>query len=54
MTEDQKKQFEAKARDMMDWLCANGNPHMTIIITQTAAELLSGEVGFQTNEFVRD
>lgn len=53
MTDEQKQQFEAKAKDMMDWLCANGHPHMTIIITPTSAELLEGSIGIQTTEFVR-
>ena len=54
MTEEQKAEFTAKAKDMMDWLCANGHPHMTIIITPTTAELLEGSVAVETTEFLRD
>ena len=54
MNEQQKQEFESKAKDMIDWLCANGNPHMTIIITPTSAELLEGCVSVHTNEFLRD
>ncbi len=54
MTELQKAEFEEKAKDFMDWLCKNGHPHMSIIITPTSAELLEGSIGVQTNEFVRD
>lgn len=54
MNDEQKKDFEVKAKDLMDWLCANGHPHMTIVITPTSAELLEGCIGIQTNEFVRD
>lgn len=52
-TEEQKERFELRARDMIQWLCDNGNPHMTIIITPTTAELLSGEMAIQTNDYVR-
>ena len=54
MTEEQKVEFESKAKDLMDWLCANGHPHMTIVITPTSAELLEGCLAVQTDEFVRD
>lgn len=50
----QRREFEAKAKDLMDWLCANGHPHMTIIITPTSAQLLEGSMAFTTSEFVRD
>lgn len=54
-TEESKKQdFEAKAKDLMNWLCEHGHPHMTIIITPTSAELLEGSMAFTTSEFVRD
>ncbi len=54
MTELQKARFEEKAKDLMKWLCENGHPHMTIVITPTSAELLEGAIGIQTNEFVTD
>jgi len=54
MTEEQRKAFEEKARDMMDWLCANGHPHMQIVITPTTAELVEGCLGFETDEYLRD
>jgi hypothetical protein len=54
MTEEQKAEFERIARTMMDWLCANGHPHMTILIDQTHAELLEGCVVFTTTEYLRN
>lgn len=48
------KEFEEKARGLIEWLCANGHPHMTIIITPTSAELVEGVVGLQTTEYLRD
>lgn len=50
---EQKERFELRARDLMQWLCANGNPHMTIIITTTTAELLGGEIAIHSNDYVR-
>lgn len=49
-----KAEFEAKARGLIDWLCENGHPHMTIVITPTSAELLEGTFGIQTTEYLRD
>lgn len=36
--------FEAAARPLIKWLCENGHPHHTIIVTPTNAELLEGEI----------
>ena len=40
MTEDQRKSFEEAALPLIKWLCENGHPHHTAIVTQTHAELL--------------
>ena len=34
--------FEELARPMIKYLCENYHPHVTVIITPTSAELLSG------------
>ena len=44
LTDRQQERFRLRARDMMHWLRENGHPHMTIVITQTHAELLEGIV----------
>lgn len=54
MTQEQKERFELRARDLMRWLCENGHPHMTIIITPTSAELLEGSIGIHTDEYLVD
>ena len=54
MDELQKEQFEEKAKDMMKWLCENGHPHMSIVITPTTAELAEGVIGITSSEFVVD
>jgi hypothetical protein len=53
-TDEQRERFELRTRDLMCWLCENGHPHMTIIITPTSAELLEGSIGIQSNEYVKD
>ena len=35
-------EFEQLARAMMEFLCNNCHPHVTVIITPTGAELLEG------------
>lgn len=54
MTEEKRNEFTAMAKKMVKWLNDNANPHASIIITPTSAELLSAEVGFTTEEFIRD
>ena len=43
MKKDEIEEFEALARPMIKWLNDNWHPHVTVIITPTSAELLSGE-----------
>lgn len=38
------KEFEELVRPIMKYLCENHNPHVTVIITQTNAELLEGKM----------
>ena len=38
------KEFDIIVRPVIKWLCDNGHPHMTIIITPVSAELMSGEL----------
>lgn len=52
MKEKQKEEFELKSKALIKWLCENGHPHMTIIITPTSAELLEGSVAVCTKEFI--
>ena len=54
MPEEKRQEFVAKAKDLMEWLCANGHPHMTIVITPTRAELLEVCAAVVTDEFLRD
>ena len=54
MTEEKRDEFTAMAKEMVKWLNDNANPHASIIITPTSAELVSAEVGFTTEEFLND
>lgn len=38
----EESKFEELARPMIKYLCENYNPHVTVIITPTSAELLGG------------
>jgi len=42
MTTKQLEEFEELSRPLMKWLCENVDPHHTIVITPTNAELLEG------------
>ena len=44
MNEEQRKSFDEVARPLIQWLCENVNPHHTVIVTPTGAELLSGAI----------
>lgn len=54
MTEEQREQFEALARQMMKWLCDNCHPHVTVVIDPTSAQLGEGTIAFTTIEYVKD
>lgn len=41
---DKVKEFEQLARPMMQYLCENYHPHVTVVISPTNAELLEGKM----------
>jgi len=51
----QKKQeaFEKAVEPLMKYLAENHNPHTTVIVNSTDAELLSGEINHQTSKFIK-
>jgi len=51
---DIDKCFELLAKPLIKYLNDNYNPHASIIITCDSAEILSGEMAFQTKEFIKD
>lgn len=54
MNEEKKQSFEEVARPLIKWLCENANPHSTVIVDSTHAELLSGEAVINTDEYLVD
>lgn len=54
MTDEQRQEFEAVTRPVIEWLNANGNPHMAIVIDPTSAVLYGGEIGYTTNDYLLD
>jgi hypothetical protein len=54
MTDEQKKEFELYCNEVICWLNENANPHSKVIITTVGAELLSGEMIFVNEDFLKD
>lgn len=54
LTEEQRKQFEEAVKPLIKFLCDNCNPHVTVIVTPTDAELLTGALSFNTKEYIKD
>jgi hypothetical protein len=46
--------FEAAAKPLIQWLNENANPHASVIVDCTSAELLTGEISVYTKEFLKD
>lgn len=46
--------FEETAKLMMKYLAENHNPHTTVIITSTDAELVEGKMCVKSEEFIVD
>jgi hypothetical protein len=46
--------FEELSKIVMKYLAENHNPHTSIIITSTSAELVQGKYAIQTDEFIPD
>ena len=54
MTEQQRQEFEAVTRPVIEWLNANCHPHVTVVIEPTRAELSEGTIAYTTNDYLRD
>lgn len=48
-----KSSFEDVVKPVIKWLNENANPHASIIVDCTSAELLTGEIGVHTEEFLK-
>jgi len=47
-------EFEKAVRPLMEYLAKNHNPHCTVIVTSTDAELVEGKECYRTSEFIPD
>lgn len=54
LTEQQRKEFEAVTRPVIEWLNNNCHPHVAAMIEPTSAELVEGVTYYPTNDYVRD
>lgn len=54
MSEQEFEVFESLARPLVEWLNKNANPHAKIIIDSMSAEVVHGQYGFHTDEFLKD
>lgn len=54
MTEQKFEEFEELAKPLIAWLNRNKNPHAKIIIDSMSAEIMDGQHGFHTDEFLKD
>ncbi|EPB2217851.1 hypothetical protein ACRC5O_001102 [Klebsiella pneumoniae] len=46
--------FEDIVKPVIKWLNENANPHASVIVGCTSAQLLTGEIGIHTEEFIKD
>ena len=56
LTEEQRAEFERKARPLIEWLNdpKNAHPHCTVIVDSTHAEFVEGVRSFTTHDYLRD
>lgn len=54
MKPEQEEEFKKIAKPLIKWLCENCNPHTSVIIDCTSAEVVEGVCGIVTDEYVRD
>jgi intracellular sulfur oxidation DsrE/DsrF family protein len=54
LTKEQLKEFEEVVQPVMKFLCDNFNPHVTVVINPTEAEILSASASIMFDKFVKD
>lgn len=53
-TDQQRQEFEAVTRPVIEWLNANCNPHVTVVIDPTGAELSEVVIAYTADDFLSD
>ena len=54
MDGNKQKEFEEACKPLMKFLAKECHPHMSVHVTSSSCELLSGEAVFNTEEFLID
>ena len=54
MTEEQRKEFEAVTRPVIEWLNVNCHPHVVVVIEPSRAVLSEGAIAYTTHDYLRD
>lgn len=54
LTKEQLQSFEQAAKPLMQWLCENCHPHVSVHVDPTSAQLSEGTATVRTHEFVKD
>jgi len=52
--ESKRNEFIAAAEPLIKYLAEKHNPHTTVIVTCTDAELVTGEMSHSTEAFLKD
>ena len=52
LTEQQRKEFEAASRPLMEWLSKNCHPHVKVLVDYSSSEMLEGIVIFSTEDYI--
>ena len=47
---DERESFMDAVQPIIKWVCDHCNPHTTVIVTHTGAELLEGAIAMVTHE----
>lgn len=53
-TPEQRAEFEAVSRPLVEFLNNNCHPHVTVVVSTTHAELSEGVCAFTTMDYVKD
>ncbi len=54
LTKKQIEEFEEAAKPLIEFLCVRCNPHVTVIVTPTTAEIFESHANIKCEEFIQD
>lgn len=53
-SEEKINSFNEAAKPLIKWICENCNPHVTALVDPTSAILMSSDICYNTEEFLKD